>query len=194
MICTWSLLRLLSTDIVYCSRLSWRGREELMKTRICWRVQKLQLSLVLSCSSGLWSPIDTASSPNYQPANSFSAFGPNNSFNLTGGNTPTSTPLTPQQSDAHCVWPRPVASFSFQWDESAKVVGASAELARLTRRSIVHLGNPQQRVAAPLAQQLRLAHRHHWSKTPRLSQPLSGQREQSSTVRGVWGVWKVYGL
>ncbi|XP_030582936.1 transmembrane protein 131 isoform X2 [Archocentrus centrarchus] len=36
-----------------------------------------------SDSSGLWSPVDTASSPNYQSANSFSAFGSNNPFNLT---------------------------------------------------------------------------------------------------------------
>ncbi|KAG7228706.1 hypothetical protein INR49_008484 [Caranx melampygus] len=36
-----------------------------------------------SDSSGLWSPIDTTS-PNYHSDNSFSAFGPNNSFNLTG--------------------------------------------------------------------------------------------------------------
>ena len=39
-----------------------------------------------SHSSGLWSPIDIANSPNFHSANSFSAFGPNNSFNLTGGN------------------------------------------------------------------------------------------------------------
>lgn len=37
-------------------------------------------------SSGLWSPIETASTSNFHSANSFSAFGPNNSFNLTGGN------------------------------------------------------------------------------------------------------------
>ncbi|XP_037106097.1 transmembrane protein 131 isoform X1 [Syngnathus acus] len=37
-----------------------------------------------SDSSGLWSAIDTASSPNFNSTNSFSAFGPNNSFNLTG--------------------------------------------------------------------------------------------------------------
>uniref|UniRef100_A0A673CWL6 Transmembrane protein 131 n=1 Tax=Sphaeramia orbicularis TaxID=375764 RepID=A0A673CWL6_9TELE len=46
-------------------------------------VSYLLLNLLLS-SSGLWSPIDPASSPNF-PSNSFSAFGPNNSFNLTGG-------------------------------------------------------------------------------------------------------------
>lgn len=37
-----------------------------------------------SDSSGLWSPIETASTSNFHSANSFSAFGPNNSFNLTG--------------------------------------------------------------------------------------------------------------
>uniref|UniRef100_A0A3P8ZSL1 Transmembrane protein 131 n=1 Tax=Esox lucius TaxID=8010 RepID=A0A3P8ZSL1_ESOLU len=47
-----------------------------------------------SDSSGLWSPIDAnASSPGFNSVNSFSAFGPNNSFNLTGGNFPkTSEP------------------------------------------------------------------------------------------------------
>lgn len=42
--------------------------------------------MFFSQSSGLWSPIDTASSPNFHSAHSFSAFGPNNSFNLTRGN------------------------------------------------------------------------------------------------------------
>ncbi|XP_011472726.1 transmembrane protein 131 isoform X1 [Oryzias latipes] len=36
-----------------------------------------------SDSSGLWSPIDTTSSPTYQTTNSFSAFGPSNPFNLS---------------------------------------------------------------------------------------------------------------
>lgn len=40
----------------------------------------------VSYSSGMWSPIGTVTAPNYNSANSFSAFGPNNSFNLTGGN------------------------------------------------------------------------------------------------------------
>uniref|UniRef100_A0A3Q2C8P0 Uncharacterized protein n=1 Tax=Cyprinodon variegatus TaxID=28743 RepID=A0A3Q2C8P0_CYPVA len=39
----------------------------------------------VSGDSGLWSPVDTAGSPNYQSDNSFSAFGPNSSFNLTRG-------------------------------------------------------------------------------------------------------------
>lgn len=42
-------------------------------------------------SSGLWSPIDTACSPNFHSANSFSAFGSSNSFNLTGGSNPCGT-------------------------------------------------------------------------------------------------------
>nr|XP_043900642.1 transmembrane protein 131 isoform X1 [Solea senegalensis] len=66
-----------------------------------------------SDSSGLWSPIDTASSPNYHPANSFSAFGPNNSFNLTGVfsgmNLPK--PSEPQQS-----WPDFTTVSSSIWD------------------------------------------------------------------------------
>ncbi|KAM4628602.1 transmembrane protein 131 [Polymixia lowei] len=62
-----------------------------------------------SDSSGLWSPIDTANSPNFNSANSFSAFGPNNSFNLTGVFSGMNFPKTsePQQS-----WPefKPVSS------------------------------------------------------------------------------------
>ncbi|XP_071991808.1 transmembrane protein 131 isoform X3 [Engystomops pustulosus] len=37
-----------------------------------------------SDSSGLWSPISSPNSPDYVALNSFSAFGPSNSFNLTG--------------------------------------------------------------------------------------------------------------
>ncbi|XP_029459171.1 transmembrane protein 131 [Rhinatrema bivittatum] len=37
-----------------------------------------------SDSSGLWSPISNPNSPDFVPLNSFSAFGPSNSFNLTG--------------------------------------------------------------------------------------------------------------
>ncbi|XP_077573072.1 transmembrane protein 131 isoform X1 [Stigmatopora nigra] len=37
-----------------------------------------------SDSSGLWSPMHLVNSPSFHSANSFTAFGPNNSFNLTG--------------------------------------------------------------------------------------------------------------
>ncbi|KAM3932942.1 transmembrane protein 131 isoform 3-T3 [Leptodactylus fuscus] len=37
-----------------------------------------------SDSSGLWSPVSSPNSPDYVALNSFSAFGPSNSFNLTG--------------------------------------------------------------------------------------------------------------
>ncbi|XP_029905058.1 transmembrane protein 131 isoform X2 [Myripristis murdjan] len=66
-----------------------------------------------SDSSGLWSPIDTANGPNFSSANSFSAFGPNNSFNLTrvfrGINFPKSS--EPQQS-----WPEFNAVSPSIWD------------------------------------------------------------------------------
>ncbi|XP_026160759.1 transmembrane protein 131 isoform X3 [Mastacembelus armatus] len=66
-----------------------------------------------SDSSGLWSPIDTTSSPNYHSANSFSAFGPNNSFNLTrvfsGMNVSKSS--EPQQS-----WSEFTTGHSSTWD------------------------------------------------------------------------------
>ncbi|CAJ1059843.1 transmembrane protein 131 isoform X1 [Xyrichtys novacula] len=68
-----------------------------------------------SDSSGLWSPIDTASSPNFSSANSFSAFGPNNSFNLTGVFSGMNLPKTsePQQS-----WPEFTPVPSSIWDMS----------------------------------------------------------------------------
>uniref|UniRef100_A0A8B9JUU7 Transmembrane protein 131 n=1 Tax=Astyanax mexicanus TaxID=7994 RepID=A0A8B9JUU7_ASTMX len=40
-------------------------------------------------SSGLWSPVDSISSPGFNSLNSFSAFGPNNPLNLSGGKTHT---------------------------------------------------------------------------------------------------------
>ncbi|XP_047442865.1 transmembrane protein 131 isoform X2 [Mugil cephalus] len=52
-----------------------------------------------SDSSGMW-PIDTASSPQYQSTNSFSAFGPSNSFNLAAGVISGMKSSEPQQS-----WP-----------------------------------------------------------------------------------------
>lgn len=66
-----------------------------------------------SDSSGLWSPVDTATSPNFMSANSFSAFGPNNSFNLTGVFSGINFPKTsePQQS-----WPEFTAAPSSIWD------------------------------------------------------------------------------
>ncbi|KAM4547800.1 transmembrane protein 131 isoform 1-T1 [Odontesthes bonariensis] len=66
-----------------------------------------------SDSSGLWSPIDIASSPNYQSANSFSAFGPSNTFNLStvfgGMNLPKSS--VPQSS-----WPEFTPAPPSIWD------------------------------------------------------------------------------
>ncbi|XP_028977244.2 transmembrane protein 131 isoform X2 [Esox lucius] len=56
-----------------------------------------------SDSSGLWSPIDAnASSPGFNSVNSFSAFGPNNSFNLTGVFSEMSFPKT---SEPQPSWP-----------------------------------------------------------------------------------------
>ncbi|CAN9500273.1 unnamed protein product [Ophioblennius macclurei] len=54
-----------------------------------------------SDSSGLWSPLDAASSPSYHSLNSFSAFGPNNSFNLTGVFSGMNQPKT---SEPHPSW------------------------------------------------------------------------------------------
>ncbi|XP_051232021.1 transmembrane protein 131 isoform X1 [Dicentrarchus labrax] len=66
-----------------------------------------------SDSSGLWSPMDTASSPNFHSTNSFSAFGTNNPFNLTGVFSGMNLPKTlePQQS-----WPEFTPVPSSIWD------------------------------------------------------------------------------
>ncbi|XP_061593596.1 transmembrane protein 131 isoform X3 [Cololabis saira] len=66
-----------------------------------------------SDSSGLWSPIDTASSSNYHAANSFSAFGPNNPFNLTGV---VSGMNLPKSSEPQSSWPEITAVSPSIWD------------------------------------------------------------------------------
>ncbi|XP_053178852.1 transmembrane protein 131 [Scomber japonicus] len=78
-----------------------------------------------SDSSGLWSPIDTASSPNYHSANSFSAFGPNNSFNLTGVFTGMKS-SEPQQSwpeftnvPSSSIWDIPSSDPLHSWPSSS---------------------------------------------------------------------------
>uniref|UniRef100_A0A4W6DTW8 Transmembrane protein 131 n=1 Tax=Lates calcarifer TaxID=8187 RepID=A0A4W6DTW8_LATCA len=80
-----------------------------------------------SDSSGLWSPIDTASSPNYHSANSFSAFGPNNSFNLTGVFSGMNLPKSsePQQSWREftpvpsSIWDIPSSDSLHSWPSSS---------------------------------------------------------------------------
>ncbi|KAK1897076.1 Transmembrane protein 131 [Dissostichus eleginoides] len=81
-----------------------------------------------SDSSGLWSPLETASSPNFHSANSFSAFGPNNSFNLTGVfsgmNLPKPTEPQPQQSwpefsSASSIWDVPTSDSLHSWPSSS---------------------------------------------------------------------------
>uniref|UniRef100_A0A8C2WV74 Transmembrane protein 131 n=1 Tax=Cyclopterus lumpus TaxID=8103 RepID=A0A8C2WV74_CYCLU len=68
-----------------------------------------------SDSSGLWSPIDSAGSPNFHCANSFSAFGPNSSFNLTKGTTVFSGMNVPKSSEPQQSWPE-FSSASSIWD------------------------------------------------------------------------------
>ncbi|XP_037325757.2 transmembrane protein 131 isoform X2 [Pungitius pungitius] len=79
-----------------------------------------------SDSSGLWSPTDSASSPNFHSVNSFSAFGPNSSFNLTkvfsGMNVPKSS--EPQQnwadfSSASSIWDMPSSDSLHSWPGSS---------------------------------------------------------------------------
>lgn len=132
--------------------------------------------VLFSRSSGLWSPIDTASSPNYHPANSFSAFGPNNSFNLTGGTLCCSRPdecgvtgVTLQFECSQVNHGVCVCVFSsFHRNESPKVIGASAELAGVHPPILVHLGHTEQRLSAPLAQQLQLPDCPNFSKSAQI--------------------------
>uniref|UniRef100_A0A665TWD4 Uncharacterized protein n=1 Tax=Echeneis naucrates TaxID=173247 RepID=A0A665TWD4_ECHNA len=80
-----------------------------------------------SDSSGLWSPIDTASSPNYHSVNSFSAFGPSNSFNLTGvfSGMNLSKSSEPQQSWSEftnvtsSIWETPNSDSLHSWPSSS---------------------------------------------------------------------------
>ncbi|XP_059427078.1 transmembrane protein 131-like isoform X2 [Carassius carassius] len=66
-----------------------------------------------SDSSGLWSPIDTTSSPSFGPVNAFSAFGPNNPLNLSGVFRGMTVPKSsePQQS-----WPDYTPMSPTIWD------------------------------------------------------------------------------
>ncbi|KAJ7993376.1 hypothetical protein DPEC_G00271770 [Dallia pectoralis] len=67
-----------------------------------------------SDSSGLWSPVDAnADSPVFNSVNSFSAFGPNNSFNLTGVFSEMSFPKT---SEPERSWPAFGSVSSSIWD------------------------------------------------------------------------------
>ncbi|XP_061636104.1 transmembrane protein 131 [Phyllopteryx taeniolatus] len=66
-----------------------------------------------SDGSGFWSPVDTVGRPGFHSANSFSAFGPNNSFNLTGVFSGMSLP---KPSEPQSSWPNYTAVPSSIWD------------------------------------------------------------------------------
>uniref|UniRef100_A0A3Q2Y0K3 Transmembrane protein 131 n=1 Tax=Hippocampus comes TaxID=109280 RepID=A0A3Q2Y0K3_HIPCM len=79
-----------------------------------------------SSDSGLWSPIDTISSSNFNSTNSFSAFGPNNSFNLTGfSGMSLQKPSEPQLSwpdfttVPSSIWDMPSADPLYSWPTSS---------------------------------------------------------------------------
>ncbi|XP_051928946.1 transmembrane protein 131 isoform X1 [Hippocampus zosterae] len=80
-----------------------------------------------SDSSGLWSPIDTISGSNFNSTNSFSAFGPNNSFNLTGvfSGMSLQKPSEPQLSwpdfttVPSSIWDMPSADPLYSWPASS---------------------------------------------------------------------------
>uniref|UniRef100_A0A8C9Y6E6 Transmembrane protein 131 n=1 Tax=Sander lucioperca TaxID=283035 RepID=A0A8C9Y6E6_SANLU len=98
------------------------------------------LHLFSSHSSGLWSPIDTVSSPNFHSANSFSAFGPNNSFNLTGVFSGMNLPKSsePQQSwpeftPAPSIWDIPSSDSLHSWPRSSSSPTAPTSLLGNTR-------------------------------------------------------------
>ncbi|XP_005995907.1 transmembrane protein 131 isoform X2 [Latimeria chalumnae] len=75
-----------------------------------------------SDSSGLWSPKGIPSSPDFAPMNSFSAFGPSNSFNLTEevfNNLTVSKPAQPNWAEyshtASNIWDSPAADPLNSW-------------------------------------------------------------------------------
>ncbi|XP_064166359.1 transmembrane protein 131 isoform X2 [Anguilla rostrata] len=80
-----------------------------------------------SDSSGLWSPIDSTQIPNFNSVNSFSAFGPNNTFNLTGVFSDMTFPKSPepQQSWADfsavssSIWDAPASDPLHSWPSSS---------------------------------------------------------------------------
>ncbi|KAJ8350384.1 hypothetical protein SKAU_G00255140 [Synaphobranchus kaupii] len=80
-----------------------------------------------SDSSGLWSPIDSTNSPNFNSVNSFSAFGPNNTFNLSGVFSDMTFPKSqePQQSWADyspvssSIWHSPTSDPLHSWPSSS---------------------------------------------------------------------------
>ncbi|XP_005166018.2 transmembrane protein 131 isoform X1 [Danio rerio] len=66
-----------------------------------------------SDSSGLWSPVDSTSSPSFNQVNAFSAFGPNNPLNLSGvfrGMT------VPKSSESQQSWPEYTPVSPSIWD------------------------------------------------------------------------------
>uniref|UniRef100_G3PKK0 Transmembrane protein 131 n=1 Tax=Gasterosteus aculeatus aculeatus TaxID=481459 RepID=G3PKK0_GASAC len=105
-------------------------------TYVCALAHMMSVESDGSDSSGLWSPIDSASSPNYHSANSFSAFGPNSSFNLTkvfsGMNVSKSS--EPQQnwadfsSAASSIWDMPSSDSLHSWPSSSSSPTAPTSL------------------------------------------------------------------
>uniref|UniRef100_A0A3Q2ZDL6 Transmembrane protein 131 n=1 Tax=Hippocampus comes TaxID=109280 RepID=A0A3Q2ZDL6_HIPCM len=91
------------------------------------QIPTLMCFVWLCCSSGLWSPIDTISSSNFNSTNSFSAFGPNNSFNLTGvfSGMSLQKPSEPQLSwpdfttVPSSIWDMPSADPLYSWPTSS---------------------------------------------------------------------------
>uniref|UniRef100_A0A1A8BHX9 Transmembrane protein 131 n=2 Tax=Nothobranchius kadleci TaxID=1051664 RepID=A0A1A8BHX9_NOTKA len=80
-----------------------------------------------SDSSGPWSSLDTTSSPSYQPPNSFSAFGPNNSFNpmrvFSGMNLPKLSEPQPNwpefSTGSSSIWNTPSSDSLHSWPTSS---------------------------------------------------------------------------
>ncbi|XP_062306395.1 transmembrane protein 131 isoform X1 [Osmerus eperlanus] len=89
-----------------------------------------------SDSSGLWSPIDSANSPSYNSVNSFSAFGPNNSFNLTGVFSGMSFPKPPEPQQSwsefspvsSSIWDVPSSEPMHTWPSSSPTVPTTSIL------------------------------------------------------------------
>uniref|UniRef100_A0AAR2JS89 Transmembrane protein 131 n=1 Tax=Pygocentrus nattereri TaxID=42514 RepID=A0AAR2JS89_PYGNA len=70
--------------------------------------------LLCSNSSGLWSPVESISSPGFSSHNSFSAFGPNNPLNLSG--VFSGMAAVPKSLESQSSWPEYSSMSSSIWD------------------------------------------------------------------------------
>ncbi|XP_061680776.1 transmembrane protein 131 isoform X2 [Syngnathoides biaculeatus] len=91
-------------------------------------IHKTSVESDSSDGSGFWSSVDAVSNPGFHSANSFSAFGPSNSFNLTGvfSGMGLAKPSEPQPSwpdftavPSSSIWDIPITDTLHSWPSSS---------------------------------------------------------------------------